>query len=97
MNRAEASQFRHAPSLRFSLFIRYVALLAFSSDYAGDAGQVIGYAEVDPVGCVQKRLDGWKTVMTQFEHQDAARFQVHPRLGDYLGIQLIAFCAAVKR
>ena len=38
MNRAEASQFRHAPSLRFSLFIRYVALLAFSSDYAGDAG-----------------------------------------------------------
>src|SRR5580658_7533525 len=46
----------------------------FGGDDAIDAGQILGYADVCPVGKIQKWLDGGEAVVAKFEDEKAPRF-----------------------
>ena len=66
----------------------------FDGEYAGDAGEVVGYADVDPVWRVEERLYCWEAVVAEFQHEDAARFQVLRGLRDQVGVEFVAFFAS---
>lgn len=68
----------------------------FGGDDAGDASQVVGYADISPVGQIEERLDRGKAVVAKFEDQEAARLQVPRRLCDQFCVKFVAFFASVK-
>jgi hypothetical protein len=63
---------------------------------AGDAGEVIGYTDVRPGCCVEKRLDCGETAVAELQDQDSARLEVRCGLGDEIGVEFVALVAAVE-
>jgi hypothetical protein len=63
---------------------------------AGDSGEVVGYAYIRPGGCVEERLDGGEAVVAEFEDEDAAGLEVRGGLRDEIGVEFVAFFAAVE-
>ena len=61
-----------------------------------NAGEVVRYANVCPLVGVEKRLNRGQTVVAKFENEQAGRLEVLRRLGNQLGVKLVAFFAAVE-
>src|SRR5712664_362056 len=59
-----------------------VRLKAFGGEDAGDAGEVVGYADVGPVCCVEEGLHGGQGIGAQLEDEECAGLQMRYRLGD---------------
>ena len=51
---------------------------------------------VDPFRSFEEWADGEKTVVAKFEDEQAARFEVEGGLEDELGVEFVAFFAAVE-
>jgi len=56
-----------------------------------------GYAYIRPGGCVEERPDGGEAVVAEFEDEDAAGLEVRRSLRDEIGVEFVAFFAAVER
>src|SRR5258708_7182022 len=67
---------------------------AFGGNDAGNSGEVVGDADVRPVGGVEERLDCGKGAVAGFEDQNAAGFEMGGGLGDEVGVKFVAFFAA---
>ncbi len=62
---------------RFNLRHNFaLAQATLGGDDAIDSGQIFGYADVRPVGKIEKWLDGGKAVVAEFEDEEAARLQM---------------------
>jgi hypothetical protein len=83
--------------LKASTFPVESSLQPFSGEDAGDSGEVVGYGYVGPGGGVEKRLDGGEAVVAEFEDEDAAGLKMRGGLRDEIGVEFVAFFAAVER
>jgi hypothetical protein len=69
----------------------------FRGDYAGDTCQIVGDADVGPVGRIEKRSHGREAVVSQFEDQDSAGLEVRSGLRDQVAIEFVSLFAAKQR
>src|ERR1700674_419169 len=71
-------------------------LQPFRGEDAGDSGEVVGYGYICPGGCVEEWLDGGEAVVAEFEDDYAAGIEMRGGLGDEIGVEFVAFFAAVE-
>src|SRR5260221_13533699 len=64
--------------------------VAFGGDDAGDGGEVVGDADVRPVGGIEERLDGWEGIVAEFEDQNATGCEMRCGLGDEIAVEFVA-------
>ena len=62
----------------------------------GDAGKVVGDADVGPVGSIEERPDGGKRVVAEFEDEDPAGFQMCRAFSNQAGVEFVALFATVE-
>jgi len=86
----------YAVHLQASTFPVESPLQPFRGEDAGDSGEVVGYAYICPGACVEERLDGGEAVVSEFEDEDAAGPEVRGGLRDEIGVEFVAFFAAVE-
>src|SRR6266852_6313018 len=71
-------------------------LQPFRGDDAGDAGEVVGDADVGPGLRIKERLHGGKTSLAQLQNENSAGLQVLRCLSDESGVNLVAFFATIE-
>jgi hypothetical protein len=71
-------------------------LLPLRGEDAGDSGEVVADANIFPSWGVEQRLNGGEAVVAEFEDEEAAGFEMRGGLGDEIGVEFVAFLAAVK-
>jgi len=69
---------------------------ALRGEDAGDAGEVVRYGDVVPVGGVQEGLDGGEAVVAEFQDEQATGLERLCCLGDEFAVEFVAFLAAVE-
>src|SRR5208282_5729840 len=66
-------------------------------DHAGDTGEVPGDANIDPLFCIEERLDGGQAIVAEFQNQQAAGLQMLRCLRNERAVKFVAFFAAEER
>src|SRR6266850_2535318 len=95
--RSPACPLAYSGHLPASTFPVDGSLQSLGGDDAGDSGEVIGDADVRPEWCIEERLDGGQAVVAEFEYEDSTGLQLGASLRDKLGVEFVAFFAAVER
>src|SRR5207302_6211224 len=60
------------------------------------SGESVGYAYICPGRSVKERLNSGQAVVAEFEDEDAAGLEMCGGLCDEIGVQFVAFFAAVE-
>src|SRR5262249_42363529 len=94
MEGSKSRQVGHDASLRLAAGLYNKS--AFRGDDAGDGGEILCDGGARPEGRSGDWVDGGQRVATKCEDDQAARFEMCGGLGDELGINFIAFLAAVE-
>ena len=68
----------------------------FRGNHARNPGEILRYADIPPIGAIEKRFNGGETVVAEFEDQQAARFQVLRSLRNQRAVKFVAFFTTKK-
>ena len=83
--------------LKRSARLRRRPLRPLGGEDAGDAGEIVGDADIFPVWRVEKRMHSRKAVVAELKNENAAGFEMRGRLRDETSVDLVALFTAVQR